>query len=133
MAARATFPVTMKDGTQPTVEGYLVAPGLGVHRAILLSGEQGSDWNVTHTPSGARLGGSYPTRRDAILAAEQFALLADWSLDDGAAVLLPVVKEVLAVRNRILWETETTHDKRKAKSTANLSALPEQIQEALFS
>jgi hypothetical protein len=124
VAAKTNLTVWMKDGTHPTVEGYLVAPGLGVHRCILGDGTLGTDWNVIHTLTGARICGSFPTRRDAIMAAEQFALLADWE-GDGFELLKVFAREVIRIRMQILWNSETAHDKRRAKATAD-------YQEGLF-
>ena len=38
MAAKVKFAVELKDGTRPEVDGYLVAPGLGVHKALAPDG-----------------------------------------------------------------------------------------------
>lgn len=129
---KVVLAIEMLDGTRPNVDAYLVAPGLAVHRALLPDGELSNDWNVVHYGSGRRICGSFPTRRAAIEMVEVIAPLASWSLDDGKGVFAPVAGQVYAARVRILWSMESAADQRKAMSTANLTAMPEQIQRGLF-
>jgi hypothetical protein len=103
---KVRFAVEFKDGTRPEVDGYLVAPGLGVHRALAPDGTVlDGMWNVVHLDSGRRVCGSFATRKAAIQAGEEFAALADWTKPDGSGEFRGIVAKVYAIRNRILAES----------------------------
>jgi len=106
---RTEVVLTLKDGVKRAVGGYLVAPGLAIHRATPAGdglGDLTNDWVVTHLPSGLRVGGSYRLRKDAERAGREFGDLTDWTV--GAATAVPgfVRTKVDGIRNRILAESD---------------------------
>jgi hypothetical protein len=118
--------VAQKDAPSIEVPGYLIAPGLAVQRSLMPGAdEQTNDWNITHIPSGKRLCGSLPTRKEAIAAAEGFAKLADWTLDERALQPLHLLAGVEQIRNDILAVSKKTGDTRKARATEPLKLTEE--------
>lgn len=69
---RGDYRIVFTDRSERQVRGWLVAPGLGVHRA------RDGSWSITHVPSGLRVGWAW-TRKDAVACARLLAPLADWT------------------------------------------------------
>ena len=123
---KTTLTASYIDGTTRELPGYLIAPGLAVHRAVTMTGEETSDWNVTHTPSGSRVCGSFPTRKQAVEAATEFGPLADWTRSfDEIALDADLVMHVFNIRNRVLYAGPLF-------KPTNLRANPKQNQGRLF-
>lgn len=105
---RTDVVLTLKDGVRRTVQGYLVAPGLAVHRATPAGdglGDLTNDWVVTHMKSGLYVGGSFRLRKDAERAGKVFSEIADWT-DPHVYAVPGLGARVLAIRNRILAESD---------------------------
>jgi hypothetical protein len=108
---KTTIIASYIDGSTRKLPGYSIAPGLAVHRAVTMTGEETSDWNVVHTPSGFRVCGSFPTRKMAVEAATEFGPLTDWTLPvtkngevwEWRAYAQNLVTQVFNIRNRILY------------------------------
>lgn len=94
------------DGTTRELPGYLIAPGLAVHRAVTMTGADTSDWIVAHVDSGFRVCGSFPTRKQAVAAAEGFAKLANWAQPWQAEEFkrTRLLEGIQRIRDRILYE-----------------------------
>jgi hypothetical protein len=106
---KTTITATYIDGSNRKVPGYAIAPGLVVHRCVTMTGEETADWNITHVESGFRVGGSYPTRKQAVQAATEFGPLVDWTLPYDKEVwgwhlnARGLIGKLLAIRSRILY------------------------------
>jgi hypothetical protein len=106
---KTTITASYIDGSTRELPGYSIAPGLAVHRAVTMTGEETNDWNVTHAPSGFRVCGSFPTRKQAVAAATEFGPLVDWTLPYTKEVwgwhlnARGLIGKLLAIRSRILY------------------------------
>ena len=106
---KTNITATYINGSTRVIPGYLIVPGLGVHRAVTMPGETTGDWIITHTPSGSRVCGSFPTRKQAVEAATEFGPLMDWTLPYDKEVwgwhlnARGLIGKLLAIRSRILY------------------------------
>ncbi len=130
---KITITASYIDGSTRELPGYSIAPGLAVHRAVTMTGEETSDWNVIHTPSGFRVCGSFPTRKQAVEAATEFANLAEWTRPFASPYyasdeFIDVARRVLNIRNRILYAGPLFKTATGRSFTAN----PEQNQGRFF-
>jgi hypothetical protein len=123
---KTTIVASYIDGTERELPGYSIAPGLAVHRAVTMTGDETNDWNIVHIPSGFRVCGSFPTRKQAVQAATEFAKLADWTRawNSGEFQRVGLVGQLLGIRSRILYSGPLFRP--------SLTGMPEQNQGRLF-
>lgn len=76
------------------VAATLVTPFLAVHRAW-----EGTEWNVTHVPTGRKIGDSYRLKKQAMKVAKALAALPlDWAAPTDAEI------------RKSMAQTNTTYD-----------------------
>jgi hypothetical protein len=131
--------INYKEGGVRTVSGYLIAPGLAVHRQTPVEGEPTSDWVVTHLRTGLRVGGSYRLKKDAERAGAEFAALTDWAVDaqdmKGWGAYPNLASKVEAIHSRIMAEAAglpVTKSEASMSSTSPLLGNPIRSDRVLY-